>query len=483
MLRKTILIISVLIILAPLLHGQKLTISVMDISISEGVSGKEVMLLTETLINELVKGKAFDVTERSKRDQLLKEQEFTLTGACDEDNCLIEVGKLLMVQKMIGGAIGKLGDVYVVGLRMMDVQSGKVDHAFSKQYSGNISVLLNAMKEAADEFSKWKPGTQIVSKRLEVEYNSIKIYSKPSGAKIIINGIDAGVTPAQLDKIELGDCQISLMKDGYWQYDTLITVSKGIVKTVDVSLINASQKQTNANAGLKKIGNRGEIVNQKDGSVLMEIPSGTFTMGRNDGERDAYPSHVVYLDKFYLGKYEVTVGQFKQFCYATDRKMVEQPSWNNNDKNPVVNVSWKDAKDYCAWAGLRLPTEAEWEKGARGTDGRIYPWGNEWDKNKCRSSGDSYSGSLLVGSFPLGISPYGCYDMAGNVWEWCNDYYDKHYYQNSPERNPRGPESGSHGVIRGGCWGDGENTCRSDFRRSSKTAKSPDPGGGFRVAK
>jgi len=210
-----------------------------------------------------------------------------------------------------------------------------------------------------------------------------------------------------------------------------------------------------------------EIVNPIDRMVLMEIPAGEFIMGSNTDQKDEAPRHNVSLDTYYIGKYEVTVSQFLKFRAATGRTMPEQPEWNNKNELPVVNVKWEDAKAYCDWAGLRLPTEAEWEKAARGTDGRKYPWGNEgsiyllntgnpehpqkgWNK-------DGYQDTAPVGSFPEGASPYGALDMAGNVKEWCNDWYDENYYASSPRSNPQGPATGKYHVLRSSAF------CRNDF--------------------
>jgi len=216
----------------------------------------------------------------------------------------------------------------------------------------------------------------------------------------------------------------------------------------------------------------------KDGSKLILIPAGEFTMGSPEGKgyKDEHPQHKIYLDAYYIGKYEVTNEQFARFVRETDyRAYAERKSniwkvdlWNTyynsgTADHPVICITWEDAVAYCKWAGLRLPTEAEWEKAVRGTDGRKYPWGKEWDKKRCNwwkgpnLSGmadlNNSRGTLPVGSFPGGTSPYGCMDMLGNVWEWCGDWYGENYYKNSLQSNPEGPESDSYRVVRGGSWG------------------------------
>jgi sulfatase modifying factor 1 len=195
-----------------------------------------------------------------------------------------------------------------------------------------------------------------------------------------------------------------------------------------------------------------------NGAEMVYIPAGVFTMGSNDYN----VSHTVYLDAYEIGKYEVTVGQYRKFCTATGRAMPDAPGWGWKENHPIVMVSWQDAADYALWAGGRLPTEAEWEKAARGTDGRKYSWGNDWDSSKCANSvGTGLNSTQPVGSYPAGASPYGCMDMTGNVWEWCADWYDENYYNNSPSRNPKGPTSGIARVLRGGSWSgeDYDNFC------------------------
>ena len=185
--------------------------------------------------------------------------------------------------------------------------------------------------------------------------------------------------------------------------------------------------------------------------------------GVHDGESiwqtTKSPRISVYLNAFYMDKYEVTVEQYAKYLEATD--MEEPPDWHimnqpQHQKRPVVNVDWEDAVMYCKWAGKRLPTEAEWEKAARGTDGRIYPWGNEaptrLHANYGRKEWNNHLALVPVGSFQEGRSPYGIYDMAGNAWEWVSDWYDYDYYKNSPRRNPIGPATGESKVVRGGSW-------------------------------
>jgi len=223
------------------------------------------------------------------------------------------------------------------------------------------------------------------------------------------------------------------------------------------------------------------MINTTDGADMILIPAGEFLMGSPEakGNDDERPQHKVYLDAFYIYKYKVTNGQFARFVKETGYKA--EGDWmryakSGRETHPVVCVTWNDAWAYCRWAGGRLPTEAQWEKAARGTDGKEYPWGNTWDRNRCnwhegpKVSGmaDIYSGrgTAPVGSFPSGVSPYGVHDMAGNVWEWCSDWYDMDYYRSSPSRNPEGPGHGGNRVVRGGCFVDGSNGVQSAFRDS-----------------
>ena len=196
-------------------------------------------------------------------------------------------------------------------------------------------------------------------------------------------------------------------------------------------------------------------------SEMIYVPAGEFIMGSEDGENDERPQHKVQLDAFHIDKHEVTNAQYK---LCVDAGVCNPPSSNRSrsrdsyygnpayEDYPVIYVSWHDADAYCRWAGGRLPTEAEWEKAARGTDGRKYPWGNTWDASKVNSREAGPGDTTAVGSYPGGASPFGVLDMAGNVWEWCQDWYDGDYYASSPQHDPQGPGSGEHRVVRGGSW-------------------------------
>ena len=198
------------------------------------------------------------------------------------------------------------------------------------------------------------------------------------------------------------------------------------------------------------------------GAPMVFVLPGEFLMGSvKAGDADEQPQHSVYLDAFWIDKYEVTNAQYKRCVDAgrcsmplstkseTRELYYGNPQYENY---PVVAVSWNDAKTFCESVGKRLPTEAEWEKAARGTDARVYPWGNQFDKTRANVGEGSQGDTTAVGSYPTGASPYGIMDLAGNVWEWVQDWYDPNYYRTSPRNNPMGPSSGTYRTIRGGSW-------------------------------
>jgi sulfatase modifying factor 1 len=194
------------------------------------------------------------------------------------------------------------------------------------------------------------------------------------------------------------------------------------------------------------------LCNAKDGAVLTVVPAGWFIMGSREGAGDAGPARHVWLDGYLIYTGEVTAGQYRQFCAETRRRMPRAPAGGWRDDWPMVNVAWHDADAYARWAGGALPTEAQWEKAARGTDGRAFPWGDQWEETRCRARENE---PAPPGACPPGASPYGAQDMAGNVWEWCRDWYDPAYYASAPACNPAGPlkrQAGYGHALRGGSF-------------------------------
>jgi len=247
---------------------------------------------------------------------------------------------------------------------------------------------------------------------------------------------------------------------------------------------------------------------------MVAVPAGEFLMGSREFDKAAqqneYPMHTVNLDSYWIDKTEVTNAMFAKFLtekgtQATVAKwyepnsnsanlFVEGPKWvvkEGFENLPVIEVTWFGAQAYCDWAGRRLPTEAEWEKAARGTDGRIYPWGNseptcgvanffQVDQNQA-CAGKGTVALSPVGTYSGGASIFGAFDMAGNVWEWVADYYKDNFYNSTPTSNPTGPEGGSTKVYRGGSFESGYRLLRTAQRKSD----SPDASRyflGFRCA-
>jgi iron(II)-dependent oxidoreductase len=213
----------------------------------------------------------------------------------------------------------------------------------------------------------------------------------------------------------------------------------------------------------------------KNSKEMVYVSAGEFLRGSREweGDSDERPQREVCLDAYWMDKTEVTNAEYRRFCEATGHKKSNywRDSRYSQPLQPVVGVSWGDASAYAKWAGKRLPTEAEWEKAARGEDGRKYPWGNEEPSSRhcnMRGSGEGHEYAAPVGSFPTGTSSYGCLDMAGSVWEWCADRYDEDYYSSAPSRNPKGPDSGENRVVRGGSWNND-----SDFGRCANRGYFP----------
>jgi len=235
---------------------------------------------------------------------------------------------------------------------------------------------------------------------------------------------------------------------------------------------------------------------------MLRVPAGEFLMGSDSGDADERPQRRVYLDAFEIDQYKVTNVQYRRFLAATGRAGPQRwperyahlvpgrdPNWRGatypagETLHPVVGVGWTDAMAYCAWAGKRLPTEAEWEKAARGIDGRRYPWGDEWQAGRANTREAGVGYTQPVGSYPAGASPYGALDMAGNAWEWVSDLYDRQYYTYAPDRNPSGPSTGTgERMLRGGAWDSPPDHVRASYRNATHFF-GPNFRAGFRCAR
>ncbi|MFH0796266.1 MAG: SUMF1/EgtB/PvdO family nonheme iron enzyme [Candidatus Omnitrophota bacterium] len=378
-------------------------------------------LFAETLQTQLAKSRAVNLVERIQLDKALNEIKLKISGIT-EDALNLEAGKMVGAKYvLIGSSKTAPGNQLCVNVRLVEVKTGK-------QISG-VAGKCTFNPEDKDE---WEAALNNLSGEL-------------------LAGMQGEVIPEETRRASL-----PVSKKSTGKKEITIDLGKGI--TMEMVL----------------------------------IPPGEFLMGSPEGEggNDEHPQHKVKITKsFYLGKYEVTQEQWEAV-------MGNNPSNFKGVKNPVEQVSYDVCQDFLRGLNrlfpgknFRLPTEAEWEYAARGTDSRRYPWGDTWDRTRLNSAskwagmdimnnddwnkyyyksgkGEAFKNSRTesVGSYENGTSPFGLYDMAGNVWEWCRDWYDANYYQNSPTEDPEGPPTGSFRVLRGGSWGIDANYCRPASR-------------------
>jgi formylglycine-generating enzyme required for sulfatase activity len=235
---------------------------------------------------------------------------------------------------------------------------------------------------------------------------------------------------------------------------------------------------------------RFQVIIGDDERTMVLIPEGFFQMGSETGDPDEAPQHPVFVSRFYLDQYEVSNEAYTRFLKATgySKPFVpvfdDDPSKLLDPEQIAVGMVWDSATAYCLWAGKRLPTEAEWEKAARGETPRIWPWGDAFGVQNANIKGeqDGYQYTAHPGQFESGRSPYGIYDMAGNGAEWVADWYDAEAYQSAPIQNPKGPEVGKHRVVRGGSWAESAVNVRTTKRFAVRQGRA-DSIIGFRCAK
>ncbi|MBN2373855.1 formylglycine-generating enzyme family protein [bacterium] len=457
----------------------KIKIAVIDLETSSNLAGRIGGNIAELMRGHLGHVAKFEVMEKKEMDDILNIQGFLRPSGCRSSEChsasfdsrgtlhflqkcgmpdieaAIELGNILMVDKVLIGLVNKLEDRYTISVKVIDIATGQVEATDQISCHHEIHTLEQRIDELAARLARGIPGQ--MGEDEEGRENAVL----PN-----MGGMQKG------QRIDISDC--GEIKDMKAFMEVIQKKMKGetAFNESDGGETAISQKTVTEETGMKNL----------NGMVL--IPEGKFKMGSDSHEEDG-PVHEVYLDAFYIDRFEVTNAQYMIFLKATGNRPPTtwgRPGFDLPDQ-PVTGISWEAANDYAVWSGKRLPTEAEWEKAARGMDGRKFPWGNEWSEGKCRAGGkDSSAGPFPVGSCPEGASPYGCHDMAGNVWEWCSDWFSTDYYGKSEYRNPEGPQDGSWHVLRGGGWDSLPDEVRSTFRRGG----CPDGGyvcAGFRCVK
>jgi len=366
-----------------------------------------------------------------------------------------------------------------------------------------------------------EPSKPTIREEIRQEFGSLAVSGRIEGVEVWLGDQRLGETkPGRtllVENLAVGTYRVRARKAGHkdWEREVRVAANQRADILIDIELLSLPK-----------------VIKGEDGAEMVLVSAGEFWMGSARAEADEaiaacakqgpassdscrkfveqeQPRHRVILEAFYIDKLEVTSALFERFVRATgyrttaehegvgqvygDRKLNEvnaanwrspfRPGTGALPEHPVVQVSWLDAEAYCRWAGKRLPTEAEWEKAARGTDGRQYPWGNRWDSSKA-NGGMTVRTTAPVGSYPAGASPYGALDMAGNVAEWVADWVDATYYARSPEQNPRGPDSGQFRVTRGGTWHNSTFGLRSAGRNyGHRPSHRYHDGIGFRCAK
>jgi formylglycine-generating enzyme required for sulfatase activity len=414
-----------------------------------------------------------------EEDVLLKARQLIQKGNFDaaikELDQIIETLKAIVTQKKkVAEAYYLLAKVYYIGGMETQFQGYakkvyefypdfKIDESNLdlKEKMGKIREEVLAQKEADAKVKVKKE-----EEKLRKEIKKIKPKPAEEEKKVIVK-------PAKKKKKK--------------KFPLLLVIGGLAIVGVLVALLMGKKIESSTNGN-----NNGQVDPNYDTNVLgikwVNIPAGEFKMGDNfSWYSDERPVHTVYLDTYQISKFEVTFLQYDKFCNDTARSLADDESWGRGNL-PIINVNWDDATAFCTWLSqktgknIHLPTEAQWEKAARGTDQRRYPWGDS--EADCTKANYSECGrkTKQVGSHPSGVSPYGIHDMAGNVWEWCSDWYSSSYYSNSPINNPTGPSSGSERVYRGGSWID---FAWSDCRSARRNYRDPSHRNwfiGFRIA-
>jgi formylglycine-generating enzyme required for sulfatase activity len=328
-----------------------------------------------------------------------------------------------------------------------------------------------------------------VQREPPVAYGSLAVTADVPGAEILLDGGFVGrisaAAPVVLQNVPVGRREVVVRDFSGREARREVSVKEGSAGEAVLDVLSLPPDP--GEGSLIPIGTNPqgyeEYWRPRDGVVAVRIPAGEFLMGSADGrgQPDERPQHKVHVSEFLIDKTEVTWRQFREFAAATGGSIEREPISGSPDHYPASFIIWDEAKAYCEWVGGRLPTEAEWEKAARGTDGREYPWGDRWDARRCNSISGGLHQPESVGSYPACVSPYGVLDMPGSMWEWCADRYAESTYEAGDRRDPAGPDSGRLRVKRGGAWMSQPTWVRAAYRgKGSPTSRNADHG--FRCA-
>ena len=319
------------------------------------------------------------------------------------------------------------------------------------------------------------------------EYGALSVVDAAPGSEILVDGGVAGHAGTDgrllLTNIPGGQHEVRVRGTSGPAVFRVVSVVRG--RTVPVAPA-AGESGSPPRPSLTPLGKNAEGFEEyrraRDGAIMVRIPEGEFLMGNLQTEGAPLP-HTAYVSSVLMDKLPLTVGRYKRFALDTGRPLPPDPYWGVHDDFPVAFIRWDEAKAYCEWAGGRLPTEAEREKATRGTDGRMWPWGSEPPTPERgvfrRDWGDL--GNDAVAIRPAGASPYGLLDTGGNMWEYCEDWWDADYFKSSPPNNPAGPKTGRARVVKGGSW-DSRPTVLSASSRNFADTGYREGDFGFRCA-
>ncbi len=450
----------------------KSVLAVLDLT-GKNVSKNEASIITGFIQESLFKKSKYKLVERTQVEKILKEQSFQ-ADVCDI-TCAVKIGKQLAANKVLIGTVGLLGNVYTIQLKIIDIESNEIEKIESIRAKCDIGELPDYIEELVQKMM----GSIIAQKVKEVK-TEIKPEVKEETDKKTAS-----------EKIEIKPVKNVIEKPGLKKKKKkfpVFLVFVGVAAVVAAILFMGKKKKPED----PPVDNEAKVANEIYNAISWaNISSGEFKMGDNfddDNFLDDEPVHTVYLDSYSIAKHEMTFELYDKYCDVTGKTRLGDEGWGRGTR-PVINVSWDEAKAFCDWLSqktgknIHLPTEAQWERAARGTDQRKYPWGNSTPFcSQCNFYGyDCYFGkSMPVGSYPsAGVN--GLYDMAGNVDELCSDWYSNSYYSSSTYSNPQGPSSGSQRVTRGGNWWDDEFDINS-YQRGSCYPDSKSYRKGFRIA-